>query len=157
SNFNKTSFIGSAFVESPEQHSEKLNFDGASMSQARFFASSKQKTLVVNIKFHGLGFRHSVFNNVMIRNTTVDYCSFENALLDQCDIDLLKLDRSSCRGIVIKDCSIQEFVSTVEKTIGAIGAFEMLNNCKKINLEFANFIITDKNELIDLFIRDANT
>lgn len=156
-NFGKTSFIGTAFVESVDRHLENSNFEGAGMSQARFLPSSKQKTVIVNIKFHSLGFRHSVFNNVIIRNTTVDYCSFENALLDECDIDLLKLDRSSCRGIVVKECNVEQFISTVEKAIGAIGILELLQSCKEINLEFADRKITSVTELIQLFVENAAT
>lgn len=151
-NFGKTSFSGCAIIQS-EDHAHASNFANAGMSQSRFLSiSEEQRTFIVNVKFHGLGFRHAVFNGIVMRSVVVDHTSFENALFQECDIDVLKMDNSSCRGVVFKKCKIQLFISTLEKVIGSIGGLEMLEKCKAFVLSFVGHeAITEVSDLKNLF------
>ncbi len=131
-NFHKSSFVGTAILQDKEEfYNEKFN---AGVSQTKFKSSELNKSILSHLKLDGCNFRHAIFENTIFDKVSIKYTSFEDAYLANCIINTLDLRHSACRGIIVTNCKITEYISSLEKTLGAIGALQTLESCDKISL-----------------------
>lgn len=142
-NFHKANFIGTAIVQDENFQVKRL---GAGMSQTKFKSSNLNNSILSNLKLDGCSFRHSVFENAVWNKITIEYTSLEDAYFNNCTIDTLNLRSSACRGIIIQDCTIKKYISSLEKTLGGIGILQTLDRCEEIEL----YVFGNKINSIDL-------
>ena len=146
-NFHKANFIGTAIIQdNGDNQNEKL---GAGVSQTKFKSSELNYAVLSNLKLDGCSFRHTVFENTIFNKVSIKYTSFEDAYFNNCIIDSLDLRSSACRGIIIDNCQIKQYVSSLEKTLGAIGALQILESCANIEL----YVGSNKIDNLDTLVK----
>lgn len=148
-NFYKSTFIGSAIINDDKLSNEDSStLSGTGMSQTKFKNSDLNKSMLINLNLDGCSFRHSIFDDAILNNVSVIYTSFEDAYFKGCKIDKLDLRKSACRGVIFINCEIENYISSVEKILGSIGALQILEHCKNIELSFLDNKITKEALLI---------
>lgn len=125
-NFHKVTFQGCT-LESTER-TRVSPFVGAGMAHTKFIPSKTNgiRTSLLNLNMEQIGFRNGIFSECVIEDTTFNYVSFEDSLLDRCTIDVLDLTHCSCRAVRIKNCTIGRFKTNLEKLMTTIGIRQLL-------------------------------
>ncbi|MCL2027587.1 MAG: pentapeptide repeat-containing protein [Bacteroidales bacterium] len=139
-NFHSATFVGTAIIRDKDLPN-KETFKGAGMAQTKFKSSHSNRTILSNLNFEGCGFRHSIFESAVFNKLSIKHASFENAYLKECIIDCLDLKNSACRGIIVENCKVKKYTSSLEKALGGIGILQTLEDCDVFELHFGDFRI----------------
>ncbi|MCL2102192.1 MAG: pentapeptide repeat-containing protein, partial [Fibromonadales bacterium] len=145
-NFHNANFIGTAIIQDGILSDNEM-FKGAGMSQIKFKKSNSNNSVLSKLNLGGCGFRHSVFENVIISEVSTEHTSFENAYFSNCIIDCFNLRKSACRGIIVDNCKIGKYFSSLEKVLGGIGILQTLKQCDNFELNIGDHKIDKLSEL----------
>ena len=154
-NLNNVTFAGTAIIQNGEM-SKKEMFKNAGMFRTKFKSSSLNRTVLSQLNFKGRSFRYSIFENVIFNEMSTKHASFENAYLNGCTIDCLDLQNSSCRGIIINNCKIKKYASSLEKALGGIGILQTLEHCNDIKLSDMNGNVIDRIDMLCEKLEDVS-
>ena len=136
SSFAKARFIGCTFHQShrapsitQENHKEfESPFSKASFAQTQFLESENSPCKLDGLFVSATGFKHAVFQGVVVTDCLFFGTSFENCTLKGGKFDCLDLRRSACSYLKIVDTEIANFKINGSKLAEVIGAEKVLKN-----------------------------